>query len=314
MATFSSPLASAASVPGVSGRCSVAARAVAVRRGSETISVRAARPGLVEPLHQRRHRFRRVAAADEHRIRAADVGHREREPAVEPNARVRRAAAPDMRTGRYSRYSRCPAPPGRTCPAGTSSRWSAAGPEHSRTASLRHASSCIAPDARSDPVERLVPARRSQRAGGFVSRAASAWSVGRGEDSRAAAGLGALAAQAALVRGEVARSDRPHACVLREPASCRIAGRNRGNACRCRTGRVQAGDGPREGRLSITGQPFPGVRSCAATPTRPALCAGRRGPTKCSQRACAHKEALEDRCSHGMIGTSRHRCIASRQS
>ena len=87
MATCSSPLASAASVPGVSCRCSEASLR---GRGSARIDddqPAAAAALLVEILHDRRHGLGRIAAGQQDRVRAAAIScERERQAAIEAEA------------------------------------------------------------------------------------------------------------------------------------------------------------------------------------------------------------------------------------
>ena len=122
----SRPIASARSVPGSGCRCRSARSAVGVRRGSTTTTVPPRSRSAVEVLHRRRHGLGEVGADQQEHVGLAEVGQRERQPAVEaerPVAGGRGRAT--CRSGRCSRSGWCPARPGRTCRAGRPSRWSA---------------------------------------------------------------------------------------------------------------------------------------------------------------------------------------------
>ena len=126
MATCSNPLASAASVPGVSCRCSDAPRAVGGAPRIDDDQPAAAAALLVEILHDRRHGLGRIAADQQDRVRAARC--RRAETAGRDRGRRRADSRPPptpCRSGRCSRYWRCAARPARTCRADRPSRWSA---------------------------------------------------------------------------------------------------------------------------------------------------------------------------------------------
>ena len=176
IATCSSPLASAASVPGASCRCRSAALAVAVRRGSDDDQPAAPAALLVEVLHDRRHGVGRVAAGDQDRLGLGDVGERKRQAAVEPEGHVRRPPPPrPCRSARCSRCAGCRARRARTCRAGTPSRWSARRrrrprPRRGRARPGRSGSPAITRSSASSQVAGRSAPPLASRTSGVVSR------------------------------------------------------------------------------------------------------------------------------------------------
>ena len=177
IAMCSRPLASARSVPGVTCRCSVARRAVGVRRGSMTISDAAACLLLGQPAGERRHRLGRVAADQQDHVRARQVGQRERQPAVDAERPVarrrgRRHAEPavvvDARGAQRD--------PGELAePVGLLVGEAAAAEDPDAVPAVRRLRPA---ELGGDPVERLVPAdgRAAARPG---ARGPAGWSAAR---------------------------------------------------------------------------------------------------------------------------------------
>ena len=228
MAMWSSPLASAASVPGVSCRCSCAAAAVAVARGSATISLPPRAPLLLEILHDRRHRLGGVGANQQDRFGPRDVLEREGQAAIDAEgAQAGGGGRGHAEAARCSRCSRCARRRARICRGGRPSRWSA----RRRRRRRRRRGPCargsrgMPATIRSSASSQLA---RPERFAAVVVAHQRRPSAGPARRSSAAA-VQPLRQSPPLLVGK----SRPVTCQRRPArarASCRIAGRNRGNA------------------------------------------------------------------------------------
>ena len=176
-------------------------------------------------------RLGRVAADEQDRVGVA--GCPPAGTAARGRARTRGCRPPRRRPCRSGRCSRCCAFPGRrgrTCPACRPSRWSARRRRTRRPHPPRPPPA--PPDAARDAVQRLVPARRPQRAALAVAQQRRQ-SAGPALNSSAAVQPLRHSPPRLVGKSRAATTTRPgRPC--RPPASWRIAGRNRGNASRQR--------------------------------------------------------------------------------
>ena len=200
IATWSSPLASAASVPGVSCRCRWATAAVAVRRGSATISLPPRRRCASKYCMTGGMVVGGVAADQQDRLGAGNILQRERQAAIDPEcAQAGRGGRRPCRSGRCSRCSRSAARRGRICRAvGLLVGETAAAEDGDASGPC---AAWIRAEACRDDAERLVQAGRPEFAVGRIAHQGRGQPVGRVEQVR---GGPALAAQAAFVGREVA--------------------------------------------------------------------------------------------------------------
>ena len=206
----SSALATARSVPGSGCRCRSAWRARGGDPGVDDDQPAAAAALLGEPAHQRRHGLRRVRADQQQGVGPAQVGERERQPAVDaegahPGGRRRGHAEPSVVVD---------VPGAQPDPGELSQRVRLLVGQAAATEDGDRVPAGVLldrADAGDDPVERGVPARRAQLAGGRVAQ------QGSGQPLRVVEQFGGgptLLAEPAPVGGELAGVDRDPGVVL----------------------------------------------------------------------------------------------------
>ena len=229
MATWSSPLARAASVPGIRGRCRWRAWRSRSGGGSETMSwpprLRCASKycmigGMVSAG---------LPPVSRDRLGAWDVGDGKRQPAIDPEgaevavgARAHAEPAVVVDVGRAERHARELA--------------EQVGLLVGQPAAAEHAHGVAAvggldgADAGHDAAQRLLPARGAQRRIAVVADQGRGEAVGRGQQG------GGGPAPSCTARPCWSGSPAPPPSRPRPPdaGSCRIAGRSRGSGCRRR--------------------------------------------------------------------------------